>query len=147
MEGTNIKYKVIEGGKEIEEKDVKEILEVIKEFASSTGGFRLSIEKEVPKYIVIARGKRPGPSYDYRILDILITDGEIEFISEKHLYNYPTQNDHLYKYKIVNAQFAIVVQWYGNDYEGSWREWTTVLVYGDCPFMPSLMELQKELEI
>jgi len=144
VEGKN---KVIKAGCDVEMKSEKEILEMIKEYATSTGGFRLLEEKEIPKYLVITRSSRPGPSFDSKSEDILITDGNPEFISEKHVYNYPTLNGHYYKYKVTNAKYAIILQWYGHDYDGGWQEWTTVTVYGDCPFHEKIRELQEELNI
>jgi hypothetical protein len=141
------KFRFVKAGKDIEEVTEKEILEEIKKYATNTGGFRMSVEQEVPKYIVIMRGSRPGPSYDYRAEDLLVTDGDLEFVSEKHIYNYPTQNDHLYKYKITNAKFVLVLNWYGNDFQRGWQEWTTIVIHGDCPFLKQLQELQEELAI
>jgi mRNA-degrading endonuclease RelE of RelBE toxin-antitoxin system len=140
-------YKLVEAGRDVEEVTEKEVLEEIKKYAVNTGGFRITVEKEVPKYIVLIRSSRPGPSFDSRALDTLITDGNLEFISEKHIYNYPTTNAHMYKYKISNASFVLVVQWEGNDFQGGWQEWTRVIVYGDCPFIQKLQELQEELAI
>ena len=72
MEG---KIKYIRAGCEIEERTVEEILEEIKRYAVGTGGFRLIEEKEIPKYIVITRSRRPGPSYDAKsereVLEVL----------------------------------------------------------------------------
>jgi len=143
----DMKFKFVKAGRDCEEKNVEEILEEIRGYASSSGGFRMTVEKEIPMYVVIMRGSRPGPSFDYRAEDVLISDGDLEFVSEKHIYNYPTQNNHLYKYKITNAKFVIILQWYGNDYNGGWQEWTTVIVHGDCPFLKQLQELQEELAI
>ena len=147
MEKGDMKFKFVRAGDDVEEKSLEEIFEEIRKYAVSTGGFRMTVEKEVPKYIVIMRASRPGPSYDYKAEDVLISDGNLEFVSEKHIYNYPTQNSHLYKYKITNARFVLVLQWCGNDFQGGWQEWTTVVVHGDCPFLKQLQELHEELSI
>jgi hypothetical protein len=147
MEGGNMKFKFVKAGEDVEEKSLEEIFEEIRKYATDTGGFRIVTEKEIPKYIVIERASRPGPSYDYKAMEILISDGNLEFVSEKHIYNYPTQNSHLYKYKIANAQFVLILQWHGNDFQGGWQEWTTITIYGDCPFLKQLLKLREELSI
>ena len=144
MEG---KIKYIKAGCKIEEKSEDEIIEEIKRYAVGTGGFRLVLESEIPKYVVITRSSRPGPSYDSKSEDILITDGNPEFVSEKHRYNYPTLNAHYYKYKLTNATYLILLQWEGNDFNGGWQEWTTLVVHGNCPFIGKIKELQEELNI
>jgi len=144
MEG---KIKVVRAGLDPEERTVEEVIEEIKRYATTTGGFRLIEEKEIPKYLVITRSSRPGPSYDAKSEDILITDGNLEFVSEKHTYNYPTLNAHYYKYKLTNATFVLLLQWYGNDYDGAWQEWTTLVVHGNCSFIGKIKELQEELNI
>ena len=139
--------KFVRAGLDVEEKTIEEILEVIKEYGTNTGGFQLIEEKEIPKYVVITRSSRPGPSYDSKSEDVLITDGELQFLSEKHVYNYPTLNGHYYKYKVSNATFVLLLQWYGNDYDGAWQEWTTLVVHGNCSFIGKIKELQEELNI
>jgi len=139
--------KFVRAGLDVEEKTIEEILEVIKEYGINTGGFRLVQESEIPKYVVITRSSRPGPAFDSKSEDTLITDGELEFISEKHVYNYPTLNGHYYKYKVSNATYVIILEWHGNDFNGGWQEWTTVTVYGSCPYLTKIKELQEELNI
>jgi len=141
------KINVVRAGYEIEQKTISEILEMIKDYAVNTGGFRLIEEKEIPKYLVITRSSRPGPAYDSKSEDILVTNGDLEFVSEKHTYNYPTLNAHYYKYKVSNATFVLLLQWEGNDFNGGWQEWTTVVVHGNCPFIGKIKELQEELNI
>jgi hypothetical protein len=144
MEG---KIKVVRAGCDVETKNVEEVIEEIKKYAVSTGGFRLIEEKEIPKYITITRSSRPGPAFDSKSEDTLITDGDLEFVSEKHTYNYPTLNAHYYKYKLTNATYVVLIQWWGNDYNGGWQEWTTVIIHGNCPFHERIKQLQEELNI
>jgi hypothetical protein len=139
--------KFVRAGCDVETKNVEEVIEEIKKYATSTGGFRMIEEKEIPKYLAIMRASRPGPAYDYKSEDILVTDGDLEFISEKHVYNYPTLNAHYYKYKISNATFVAIIQWEGNDFNGGWQERTRVILHGHCPFIEKLKQLQEELNI
>jgi hypothetical protein len=141
-------FKYIEAGENsLEEISLEEIIELIRKYGQDTGGFALATEKEVPKYIVLNWSSRPGPSFESKAVDSLITDGEIQLLSQKHIYNYPTTNAYMYKYKISNANFAVVIEWEGNDYNGGWQEWTSVVIYGNCPFIEKIKELQHELEI
>jgi len=141
------KINVVRAGYEIEQRTIEEVIEMIKEYGINTGGFRLLQESEIPKYVVITRSSRPGPSYDSKSEDILFTDGDLEFVSEKHVYNYPTLSGHYYKYKVTNATYLILLQWEGNDFSGGWQEWTTVIIHGNCPLYEKIKELQEELNI
>jgi len=134
---------------EMERREIseQEVLEEIRRCAEDTGGFCLQLEQEIPQYVTIAHGSRPGSSFDYRIEEALVTDGELEHVSRKRLYNYPTQDDCIHKYKITSASFAIKICQYGNDYGGKWLERVDITVYGNCPFLSKLKDLQKELEI
>jgi len=136
---------------EIEEITAIEMLDEIRAMFSRIGGFKLEINNEQLKdieYIYLVSGSRPGPSFNYTLKSIAFTDGEVELISLKTVYNYPTQDDTTYKYKIKNINWVIIAEKYGDDFDGDWvwKE-TKVTVYGSCPYLTRIKELQEELNI
>jgi hypothetical protein len=138
--------------KEVREDCVEEIVEsdffdYLVSIASQSGGFLLSVQPQIPTYFKLISGRRPGPSYDYINDDRAFTDGNVTFVSMKNYYNYPTMNDWVYKYKLSNASYLIIVQRHGDDYQGAWQEEISVTIYGNCPFLSELKTLEEELKI
>jgi hypothetical protein len=141
--------KIVE--EEIENIGSEDILNEIRDMFRRTGGFRLEIDEQPLKnieYIYLVSGSRPGPSFDYKLKSRAFTDGAAELVSFKSNYEYPTRDDCTYKYKIKNASWIIIAEKYGDDFDGDWQ-WkeAKVMVYGNCPFLKELQELQQELEI
>jgi len=135
----------------VEEVKSEEMLEEIRNMFFKTGGFELEINSEQLKdieYIYLVSGNRPGPSFSYTLRSVGFTDGEVELVSIKTVYNYPTQDDTTYKYKVKNAKWVVIAEKYGDDFDGDWvwKE-TKVTVYGSCPFHEKIKELQEELKI
>jgi hypothetical protein len=108
-------------------------------------GFILRKEREVPEYIEIADGLRPGSKFSYRLKEAFATDGEVSLVSVHRIYAYPVLNTYVFKYKITNAKFVLKLTRWGDNYSGRWRDLVEVTVHGNCPFLAKLEELQKNV--
>jgi hypothetical protein len=113
------------------ETGIMDILDFIWTYGQSTGGFVLIIEKEVPEFITIEYGYRPDISrYYYSRSETLATDGQTIFISRMVDSDGNTHHDEYYKFKLLNATFALIVGYEENNFNGENR-YLTVYYYGD----------------
>jgi len=135
-------------GEEVEEINEEEIIEELRRIFWDVGGFVLTVQSEIPEYILLECGRRPGVRYTYVLDERIYTDGQLKLVAKKRYYNYPTQDDTVYKYKVLGANFIVKAHLYGDDYSGTFIfSEQQVEVYGNAPFLSKLKDLQKELEI
>jgi hypothetical protein len=114
-----------------DETGIIDILDFIWTYGQSTGGFALVVEKEVPEFITIECGYRPNTSrYYYSRSETLATDGRTVFISRFIDSDGNTHHDEYYKFKLLNATFALIVGYEENNFNGENR-YLTVYYYGD----------------
>jgi hypothetical protein len=122
-----------EAGFDEEEKTtLYEVMDMIWVYGQSTGGFCLQVEKSVPEFIVIKYGHRPNEfsKYSYSLGEVLFTDGDIVFISRMVDTDGNTRYDVYYKYKLINAKFALVFRYEENNFSGYDQQFLAIRVYG-----------------
>jgi hypothetical protein len=109
-----------------------DVLDTIWGIGQYTGGFTLNIEKRVPEFVVIEEGYRPNEfsRYFYSRTGMLATDGQTIFISKLVSSDGNTHHDIYYKYKLLNATFAIVTRYEKNNFYETEQEFLDVWVYG-----------------
>ena len=117
---------------EEDETDVLGIMDMIFEMGQQTGGFVLQIEKEVPEFITIVDGYRPNEfsRYYYNRSSVLVTDGQTIFVSKLVDSDGNTHHDVYYKFKVINATFALEIRHEKNNFNGE-QEFLDVYYYGD----------------
>jgi hypothetical protein len=117
---------------EEDEIGIMDILDSIWTYGQTTGGFVLNVEKTVPEFITIKKGYRPNAfsKYYYSIDSVLVTNGRTVFVSKLVDSDDNTHCDIYYKYKIIDATFAIVIQYEENNFNGEQR-FLDVWVYGN----------------
>jgi len=115
-----------------EETDLLDVLDTIWKIGQYTGGFTLVTEKRVPEFVVIEEGYRPNEfsRYFYSKTGMLATDGQTIFVSRLVDSDGNTHHDIYYKYKLLNATFAIVTRYEKNNFHGTEQEFLDVWVYG-----------------
>jgi len=112
------------------ETGILDVLDMIWTYGQSTGGFALSIEERVPEFITIECGYRPDISrYYYSRSETLVTDGRTVFISRFVDSDGVTHHDEYYKFKLLNATFALVIKHERNNFNGE-QEYLDVILYG-----------------
>lgn len=142
------KYRVYVAGKDVEEIDSKGIVEELRRTFWDIGGFSLKIYEQVPEFIVLTYGRRPGGRFDYTLDEWVYTDGELELVAKKRVYEPPSKDDTRYKYRVKNASFMIKVHLYGDDYDGAFIYSDRVVeIYGNCPLRWEIEKLKEELQI
>ena len=115
-----------------DETGIMDVLDFIWTYGQTTGGFVLMVEKEVPEFVTVECGYRPNEfswTY-YNRSETLVTDGQTVFISRFIDSDGNTHHDEYYKYKLVNATFALVVGYEENNFNGE-NKYLTVYYYGD----------------
>jgi hypothetical protein len=117
---------------EEEETTLYEILDMIWTYGQSTGGFYLGINPVVPEFVTIEWGHRPNElsRYYYHRSEVLVTDGELVFISRFVDSDGNTHHDEYYKYKVLNATFAMIVRYEENNFNNTDSQHLAVYLYG-----------------
>jgi len=117
---------------EEDETGIMDVLDMIFEMGQQTGGFVLQIEKEIPEFITIVDGYRPNEfsRYYYNRSSVLVTDGQTIFVSKLVDSDGNTHHDIYYKYKLLNATFALEIRHEKNNFNGE-QEFLDVYYYGD----------------
>jgi len=117
---------------EKEETALYEVLDMIWRYGQHTGGFSLETEKSVPEFLVIRCGHRPNEfsRYFYYLKEVLFTDGSLVFISKMVDTDGNTHYDVYYKYKLINAKFALVFSYEENNFSGYDQQFLAIRVYG-----------------
>jgi len=117
---------------EEEETTLYEILDMIWTYGQSTGGFYLGINPVVPEFVTIEWGYRPNEFswYYYHRSEVLVTDGELVFISRFVDSDGNTHHDEYYKYRLTGATFAMIVRYEENNFNDADRQHLAVYLYG-----------------
>jgi len=144
-----MKYKVyVAGEKEVKEIESKNIVEELRKTFWDIGGFGLKLYERVPEYVLLTYGRRPGGKYDYTLDEWIYTDGELELVAKKDVYDPPSRDDTTYKYRVKNASFVIKVHLYGDDFNGKFiYSGRQVEIYGNCPLRWEIEKLKEELQV
>jgi hypothetical protein len=116
---------------EEDETGIMDVLDMIFEIGQQTGGFVLNIGKTVPEFITIVDGYRPNEfsRYYYNRSSVLVTDGKTIFISRTIDSDGNTHHDVYYKFKVINATFALEIRHEKNNFNGE-QEFLDVILYG-----------------
>jgi hypothetical protein len=117
---------------EEEETSILDILDFIWTYGQTVRGFALMVEKEVPEFIVIECGYCPNEfsRYHYSRSETLVTDGQTVFISRFVDSDGNTHHDEYYKYKLINATFAMIVRYEENNFNDTDNRYLSVYLYG-----------------
>jgi hypothetical protein len=131
---------------EEDETGIMDILDSILTYGQTTGGFVLNVGKTVPEFITIKKGYRPNElsKYYYSIDSVLATDGQTVFVSKLVDSDDNTHCDIYYKYKLIDATFAIVIQYEENNFNGEQR-FLDVWVYGDNEKLVKVLRRMNDL--
>jgi hypothetical protein len=117
---------------EEEEATILDILDVIWTYGQTTGGFVLQVEEKVPEFVTVKCGYRPNVFswYYYNVSGTLVTDGQTVFVSRLVDSDGNTHHDEYYKFKLVNARFAMIIRYGENNFNGENR-YLDVYFYGN----------------
>jgi hypothetical protein len=117
---------------EEEETGILDILDFIWIYGQTVGGFALNMGQEVPEFITIECGYTPNEfsRYHYSRSETLVTDGQTIFVSRMTDSDGNTHHDEYYKFKLVNARFAMIIRYEENNFNGENR-YLDVYFYGD----------------
>jgi hypothetical protein len=129
------KYRVyVAGEKEVKEIAKEEVVEELRRTFWDIGGFRLNLYERVLDYVLLTHGRRLGGKPDYILDEWIYTDGELELVAKKNVYDLLSRDDTTYKYRVKNANFVIKVHLYGDDFDGKFiYSGRQVEIYGNCP--------------
>ena len=136
----------IEAGKRDKETiTLYEVLDMVWTHGQSTGGYVLTLEDEVPEFITIEHGHRSDflSRYYYRRSEVLFTDGNPVFVSRMVDTDGNTRYNVYYKYKVINAKFAMIVRYDEDNFDDIDQSYLAIWVYGDCP---KLVEVLRRLD-